>query len=84
MVNAAILGFAYGYFALNFDGDSARCYANDDSDVRLDDSATIETEKKYTNIGGIYDMSFKILFFCTVIELTISFFAYSISKQTAD
>ena len=37
-----------------------------------------------TNIGGIYDKSFKILFFCTIIELTISFFAYSISKQTAD
>ena len=41
MVNAVILGCFYGYFAMNFDDDAPYCYANDDSDSRLDDSATI-------------------------------------------
>ena len=35
LINALILGVFYGYFAMNFDGDSDICYANDSSDLRL-------------------------------------------------
>ena len=35
LINALLLGGMYGYFALNFSGDPNDCYANDDSDDRI-------------------------------------------------
>ena len=58
MINALVLGTFYGYFALNFDGDSDVCYANDDGDQRLEDDAKIDTDKHYTNVGQIYHFCF--------------------------
>ena len=84
LVNAAILSIAYGYFAMGFDADSASCYASDDHDTRLSDKASMDEAAKYTNIGEVYDKGFKVLFFCSLIEATVSMFARSIAKRTSD
>ena len=81
LVNAAILSVIYGFFAMGFDSDSPSCYAADDHDTRLGDKATMEDAAKYQDIGSIYDKSFKILFFCSLIEATVSMFARSIGKK---
>ena len=58
LINALILGCMYGYFALNFDGDSDVCYANDENDKRLADDAKMTTESHYTNVGQIFHFCF--------------------------
>ena len=58
LINALILGVFYGYFAMNFDGDSDICYANDSSDMRLKDDAKIDVDKNYTNVGQIFHFCF--------------------------
>ena len=80
LINALVLGIFYGYFAMGFDGDSDVCYANDSDDNRLQDDAKPDVDAHYTNVGAVYHFAFKTLFFMTLIEFTISFFAYSISK----
>ena len=84
LVNAAILSIIYGYFAMGFDSDSQSCFASDDHDTKLSDKATMEDASKYENIGYAYDKGFKILFFCSLVEATVSMFARSIGKKTSD
>ena len=82
MINALLLGCMYGYFALNFSGDPNECYANDDSDDRIDQSTV--TGKSLSNtvdVGAVFGLTFKILFFMTLMECAISLFAYSISHN---
>ena len=82
LINAMALGTLYGYFALNFDGDPNDCYANADSDDRIDqDTAGRGAMTETTNVGGHFSLTFKLLFFMTLAEVCISLFAYSISIQ---
>ena len=83
LINALILGVFYGYFALNLDSDADTCLANDEDDQRLADDAPMDS-KNYSDIGSRYHLCFAALFFMTIIQATISFFAYSIGKTTGD
>ena len=80
LINSLLLGTMYGYFALNFDGDPNDCYANGESDDRVDqDEASRKSMLSTVNVGGTFSVLFKVLFFMTLVEVCISLFAYSIS-----
>ena len=84
LINALLLGTFYGYFALHMDNDADTCFANDSDDERLADGASADPSKGYVDVGQRYHLCFAALFFMTVIQATISFFAYSIGKTTGD
>ena len=82
LINALLLGIFYGYFAMHIDGDADTCFANDSDDSRLKDDASVDAAKSYTDIGQRYHFSFAALFFMTIIQATIAFFAYSIGRSS--
>ena len=68
LVNSVILMCVYGYFVLRFDKDPTNCYANDDSDERINDEEADPDEMKNTsNIGKKFNFIFLLLFFMTLI-----------------
>ena len=82
LINALLLGTFYGYFALHLDNDAVTCFANDDNDERLPEDS--QASKDYVDIGTRFHYCFAALFFMTIIQATISFFAYSVGKTTND
>ena len=80
LINALFLACVYGYFAMHVTNDPLDCYANDSSDNAIDEGDT-EGMKSATNIGGIFQLSFQVLFFMTIIEVVISLFAYTLSSN---
>ena len=84
LINAVLLGVMYGYFALNFDGDPNDCYANEESDQRINqDTASSKEMSAATNVGAKFSLIFKVLFFMTLVEVCISLFAYSVSVNAS-
>ena len=68
LINAMLLGCMYGYFALSFDGDPNDCYANEESDDRINqDTASSAEMSSTTNVGAKFSLTFKILFFMTLV-----------------
>ena len=60
----------YGYFALRFDSDPEVCMASDSRDTKEANAGTADS----VNVGARFRTTFNILFYLSLLMLTLSLF----------